>query len=167
MRKNLQVVAVVVTMALLAPAAVWAQQKGAIVLKSVAEVEVAEKNENGEMIVKRMGIDKVTKGPGDTVVFTTTYTNTGQQPATGVVITNPIDEHMTYIGGSAEGSDTRIEFSTDGGKTYNAPEKLMTKNAEGLERPARATEYTHIRWTQTRPLSPGGSGSVSFKAKIK
>jgi uncharacterized repeat protein (TIGR01451 family) len=157
----------VLALALLAPAAVWAQQKGAIVLKSVAEVEVTEKNDKGEKVVKRVDVEKATKAPGDTVVFTTTYTNTGQQPATGVVITNPIDEHMTYVDRSATGDNTRIEFSMDGGKTYNTPEKLTIKSAQGLVRPARAEEYTHIRWTLTKPLSAGSTGSVSFKAKIK
>lgn len=74
---------------------------------------------------------------------------------------------MTYIGGSAEGANTRIEFSTDGGKTYDTPEKLTMKNAQGLVRPARAEDYTHIRWTLTKPLSSGASGHVTFKAKIK
>lgn len=158
---------VVLALALLAPAAVWAQQKGAIVLKSVAEVEVAAKNDKGEMVLKRIDVEKATKGPGDTVVFTTKYTNTGKQPATGVVITNQIDEHMTYVDHSAEGSNTLVEFSIDGGKTYQTPEKLMIKTPQGLARPARAEDYTYIRWTQTKPLSAGGSGSVSFKAKIR
>ncbi len=164
MKKILQVV---LTLALLAPMAAWAQQKGAIVLKSVAQVEVAEKNQKGEKLVKRVDVAKATTVPGDTVIFTTHYTNTGKRPADGIVITNPIDEHMTYLDGSAEGNNTRIEFSTDGGKTYNAPEKLIIKNAQGMVRQARAEDYNGIRWTLTRPLPAGGSGSVSFKAKIK
>jgi uncharacterized repeat protein (TIGR01451 family) len=163
MKKILQVVLALV---LLAPMAAWAQQKGAIVLKSVAQVEVAEKNQKGEKSVTRIDVTKATTVPGDTVVFTTHYTNTGKRPATSVVITNPIDEHMTYIDGSAEGNNTRIEFSTDG-KTYNSPDKLMVKNAQGMVRQARGEDYTGIRWTLTKPLSAGGSGSVSFKAKIK
>jgi uncharacterized repeat protein (TIGR01451 family) len=154
-------------LALFLPAAAWTQQKGAIELKSVAEVDVTEKNEKGEMVKKRVEAATTKTVPGDTVIFTTYYTNQGKQPATAVVITNPIDEHMAYVEHSAEGSNTRIEFSTDGGKTYNSPEKLTVRNAQGLVRPARAEEFTHIKWTMTGPLSAGGSGSVSFKAKIK
>lgn len=42
----------IVLVLLLMPAAVWAQQKGTIVLKSVAELEVAQKNDKGEMVKK-------------------------------------------------------------------------------------------------------------------
>jgi uncharacterized repeat protein (TIGR01451 family) len=164
MQKILQVVLAV---ALLAPMAAWAQQNGAIVLKSVAQVEVAEKNQKGEKVVKHVDVSKATTVPGDTVVFTTHYTNTGKRPATGVVITNPIDEHMTYLDGSAEGKNTRIDFSTDGGKTYDAPEKLLVRNAQGTVRQAGAEDYTGIRWTLTKLLPAGGSGTVSFKARIK
>jgi len=167
MQKVLQAVLV---LALLMPAGAWAQQKqqkGTIALKSVAEVEVATTNAKGEKVVHRVNVDKATKGPGDTVVFTTTYTNTGKQPATGVVITNPIDAHMTYVDNSAQGHNTLIEFSTDGGKTYNTPEKLTITNNQGLSRPAKGADYTHIRWTLEKPLPSGGKGSVSFKAKIK
>jgi uncharacterized repeat protein (TIGR01451 family) len=162
-----RILQVVLALALLVPAAAWSQQKGAITLRSVAEVEVATTNAKGEKVVKRVDVEKATKGPGDTVVFTTHYTNTGKQPATGVVINNPIDQHMTYVERSAEGSNSRIEFSTDNGKTYGTPEQLTIRDGRGLERPARAQEYTHIRWTLNKPLSTGGTGSVSFKAKIK
>jgi uncharacterized repeat protein (TIGR01451 family) len=164
MQRMLQIV---LALALLLPAAAWTQQKGAIELKSVAEVDVTEKNEKGEMVTKRVEATKTKTVPGDTVLFTTHYTNRGKQPATDVVITNPIDEHMAYVDRSADGNNARVEFSTDGGKTYNAPEKLTITNAQGLVRPARAEEYTNIRWTLAKPLSPGGTGSVSFKAKIK
>ncbi|MGC1455090.1 MAG: hypothetical protein WA946_07885 [Nitrospirota bacterium] len=163
-----RILQVVLAMVLLAPMAAWTQQKSAIALKSVAEVEIAEKNEKGEKVIKRVDVAKAAATvPGDTVVFTTHYTNTGKQPATDVVITNPVDKNMTYLDNSAEGSNTRIEFSTDGGKTYSAPEKLMVKNAQGMVRQAGAEDYTGIRWTLTKPLTAGGTGSVSFKARIK
>jgi uncharacterized repeat protein (TIGR01451 family) len=164
MQRMLQVVLALV---LMAPMAAWTQQKSAIALRSVAEVEVAEKNEKGETVVKLVDVAKATTVPGNTVVFTTHYINTGKQSATSVVITNPIDENMIYLASSAEGSNTRIEFSTDGGKNYNAPEKLMVNNSQGMVRQARAEDYNGIRWTLTKPLSAGGTGSVSFKAKIK
>jgi uncharacterized repeat protein (TIGR01451 family) len=162
-----RILQVVLALALLVPAAAWTQQKGAITLKAIAEVEIAEKNEKGEKVLKRVDVGKATKGPGDTVVFTTQYANTGKQPATGVVIVNPIDEHMTYVERSAEGSNTRIEFSTDGGKTFGAPEKLTITDSKGMSRPSRGEDYRHIRWVLVKPLGGEGKGSVSFKARIK
>jgi uncharacterized repeat protein (TIGR01451 family) len=161
-----KIVQAVLILALLAPAAAWTQQKGALVLKSSAEVEVAATNDKGEKTIKRVDIEKAVKGPGDTVVFTTTYINTGKQPASGVVITNPIDEHMIYVDRSAAGNNTLIEFSIDGGKTYQEPGKLMV-SSQGLSRPVRGEDYTNIRWTIIKPVPAGEKGSVSFKAKIK
>lgn len=158
---------VVVTLALLIPASAWTQQKGAIELKSIAEVEVTEKNDKGEKVVKRVDVSKAVKAPGDIVIFTTRYTNTGNKPATNIVITNPVPEHMIYMDRSAEGGNTRIEYSVDGGKTYGMPEKLNVKNADRTVRNATAADYTHIRWTVIKPFTGGGTDTVSFRARIK
>ena len=43
----------------------------------------------------------VTVAPGDTLVYTLTYANTGNQGATGVVLTETIPAHATFDGGSS------------------------------------------------------------------
>lgn len=144
-----------------------AADKGAIELKSVAEVEVTTKNAKGEKEVKRVEAAKANVVPGEAVIFTTYYSNNGKEPASDIVINNPMPEHMLYIDGSAEGSGTKIEFSVDKGKSFGAPEILKVKDDKGKERPALASDYTHIRWTLSKPLAPGGKGSVSFRAKVK
>jgi uncharacterized repeat protein (TIGR01451 family) len=152
---------------LLLNTAAWAQQKGAVELVSVAEVEVSQKNAKGEQEVKRVEASKANVPPGETVIFTNYYTNKGQDAATGVVITNPIPQHMVYLDKSAEGAGSRIEFSVDGGKTYGPANKLVIRAGDGKERPAISSEYTHIRWTLVKPVARGGKGSVSFRAKVK
>ena len=160
--------AVIVMMALLLlPAAARAQQKGSIDLKSVAEVMVTETNAKGQKEVKRVEVSKAKVVPGDTVIFTTTYTNTGKQPADKVVITNPMPEHMDYIDQSAEGKGAKIEFSVDKGKTYGTPDKLMVTDAQGKARKAGPKDYTTIRWTLVKSVPPGGTGSVSFRARVQ
>lgn len=54
---------VVLVLALLLPAGAWAQQKGTIVLKAVAEVEVVTTNAKGEKTVKLADVEKTQKGP--------------------------------------------------------------------------------------------------------
>ena len=152
---------------LLMPAALPAQQKSAIQLTSVAEVEVTEKNAQGEKEVKRKDAALAKVVPGDLVIFTTRYVNTGKQPAANVTVMNPVPEHMTYIDKSAEGKGARIDFSVDGGKTYGAPDKLKVTDGQGRVRPALAKDFTHIRWILIAPLAPGGTGSVSFRAQLK
>jgi uncharacterized repeat protein (TIGR01451 family) len=151
---------------LLLSAAAWAQQKSPIELKSLAEVDVTTTNAKGEKEVKRVEAAKATVVPGDVVIFTNQYANTGDKPATDVVIRNAVPEHMIYVDGSAEGKGTRIEFSVDKGKTYGAPDKLTVTDAKGAKRKAAAQDYNNIRWTVEK-LPPGAKGSVSFRAKVK
>jgi uncharacterized repeat protein (TIGR01451 family) len=152
---------------LFVPAALPAQQKSVIQLTSVAEVEVTEKNAQGEKVVKRKEAALAKVVPGDQVIFTTRYVNTGKQPADNVTVMNPVPDHMTYVDKSAEGKGARIEFSVDGGKTYGSPNKLMVTDGQGRLRSAMARDYTHIRWVLTAPLAPGGTGSVSFRTQLK
>jgi uncharacterized repeat protein (TIGR01451 family) len=157
----------VVVALLLAPAMLRAQQKSAIELTSLAEVEVTEKDAKGEKVVKRKEASLAKVVPGDVVIFTTTYRNTGKQPATNVMITNPVPGHMVYVDKSAEGKGARIDYSIDGGKTYGLPDKLKVTDSQGRVRPALAQEYTVIRWVLSAPLAPGGTGTVSFRALVK
>lgn len=144
-----------------------AAEKGGIELKSTAEVDIVVKNDKGVNEVIRVEAASANIVPGDTVIFTTHYANLGNQPATAVVINNPISEHMIYVDGSAEGKGTRIEFSVDHGKTFARPDQLKIKTDAGKERQAAAAEYTHIRWTMTGELAKGAKGFVSYKGKVK
>jgi uncharacterized repeat protein (TIGR01451 family) len=152
---------------LVLPMTARAQQQGSIQLKSVAEAEVAVKGANGTKHVKRVDVSKAKIVPGDVVVFTTTYRNTGKKPAEKVEITNPVPEHMLYMDQSAEGKGMKIEFSVDKGISYGSPDTLMVLDAKGNKQPATILDYTNIRWTAVKPLAPGGKGTVSFKAKLK
>lgn len=154
-------------LALLLPAAALAQQKGAVQLLSLAEVEIKAKNEAGKEEIKRVPAASANVTPGDTVIFTNNYINNGDQPAESVVITNPVPVHMLYVDGSAAGENARIEFSVDKGKSYGLPGALIVILGEGKERPARPDDYTHVRWTLKKPVPPAGSGSVMFRAKVK
>ena len=158
---------VVLVLALLTPAAAWAQQKGSIELKSIAEVEITETNAKGEKEVKRVDTAKAKVVPGDIVIFSTYYTNISGKPAENVLITNPVPEHMLYMDRSAEGKGTTIEFSVNGGKSYSTPDRLIVTDASGKSRKAVASDYTHSKWTIIKPVAPGGKGDVSFKAKLK
>ena len=142
-------------------------QQGDIVVTSVAEVEVKEKTAEGTFETKRVEASKAKVVPGEIVIFSTRYVNKGKQSATGVVVTNPVPEHMTYVDKSAEGKGTKIDFSVDGGKKYAAPEQLQVTSKDGKVRPALPADFTHIRWTVIGPLAPGAGGSVSFRAQIR
>lgn len=132
-------------------------------LDAKVEREVEVVAENGEKTIERQAAEKVM--PGETVVYTITARNVGEKPATNVVITDPIPEHMNYTG-SVTGEGTRITFSVDGGKTYDVATALMVPEGEG-ERLAKPEEYTHIRWRFNDALEPGSAHSVEFRARLQ
>lgn len=153
-------------LALLLPMAAWAQP-GSVSLISVAEVEIKVKNDQGIEEIKRIPAASANVAPGDAVIFTNYYSNKGDKPADKVVVTNPVPNNMFYVDGSAGGKNARIEFSIDKGKTFGLPETLIISTDDGKERPARSTDYTHIRWTLTTAVPPGEKGEVAFRAKVQ
>ena len=163
MRKK---ILVVLSMLLLMSFQAKAADQGDIRLTSVSEIEVASANARGEKEVKRVAAAQANVTPGDIVIFTTYYANNSTQPASDIVINNPMPEYMLYMDKTAEGLGTKIEFSVDRGKSFGAPETLKITGEDGKERPSGPSDYTHIRWTLSDPLPAGGKGSVSFRAKV-
>jgi uncharacterized repeat protein (TIGR01451 family) len=165
---NYRKLAVVALVALFSAPQAWAQSKH-IELDAKVEREIEVVDENGQKTITRE--QAVTVMPGEVVVYTITARNVGEEPATNVVITDPIPEHMDYTG-SVQGDRTRITFSVDGGKTYDVATALMVPigkgkaNGEG-ERPAKPEDYTHIRWQLNDALEPGSALSVEFHARLQ
>ena len=157
----------VISMLLIFSAYASAVEKGSLALQSTAEKEIVTVDEKGKKETKLVPVSSTSVVPGDEVIYTISYENIGKEPATSVVITNPVPEHMTYIGGSAEVKGAKVDFSVDKGKIYAPAGKLTVKGADGKERSAGASDYTNIRWTLEKSLEKGRKGSVSFKAKVK
>ncbi|MGA1791425.1 MAG: hypothetical protein ACMUIM_08060 [bacterium] len=143
----------------------FAQEAGHIELKCLAESEIEVFNEKGEKEILRVKAAKVV--PGDAVIYTIYCTAIGQEPVNDIVINNPVPEHMAYEEGSALGDGSEISFSIDQGKTFDSPENLKVKDAEGNEHPAIAKEYTHIRWILKHDVKPGQTGQVCFRARLE
>lgn len=158
-----------VTLALVLTLVAWSARAGAeatgVEIKATAEVEVKVKGDDGAETVQRQPAQKVQ--PGSSVIYTLRAENKGQKPASDVVVTDPIPEHMDYVDGSASTNGAKVTFSIDGGKTYHPMEKLTVKGKDGLTRAALASELTHIRWQFEKPLAPGESRSVEFRARVE
>lgn len=142
-----------------------AQQQGTIEINNKAYKEVEVLNDLGEKEYKLVEPSKVL--PDDEIIYIITFKNIGDQPASNIRITDPIPNNSKYKKGSAFGAGTVIEYSIDGGKTYNKPELLKTKNASGAAVIAQTKDYTHIRWTYTGTLQPGEEGTVTFRTVIE
>jgi uncharacterized repeat protein (TIGR01451 family) len=151
--------------ALCSATAAFAQtpERGCIELKTVAEIQETFVDERGNEATRLVPAAKVV--PGDEVVWTIVANNVCATPAGDVAITNPVPQHMRYVGSSAFGPGADIVFSLDG-STFAAPEALVVAEADGTRRPARADEYSAIRWVLPRPMGPRESLVVRYRATV-
>lgn len=90
---------------------------------------------------------------GDEVHYTIRVRNPGRQPVRDVQVTKRMPFGLRYLAGSASGPASDIEFSADGGRSFQAKPP--------------AGEYTHVRWTLRRPLPPGASALLRFRATFR
>lgn len=148
---------------LLAP--VFALAANEIRFTSTAEIEVQQVNAKGEKVLVRQPATLLQ--PGQIAIYTNAFINTGKQPASSVVINNPVPADTEYLGGSATETGFDVVFSIDKGKSFGKPKELTVPDGKGGKRPAEAKEYTNIRWTMQAPLKPGATGVVEFRVRVK
>ncbi len=136
---------------------------GSLDVRTTVHKEEVTVDETGETVRKMVPAELVV--PGESVYYTITFRNVGEENADNVVITNPIAENLTYVDGSAFGPGTDIQFSADGGATFAAASDL-TVAENGRQRPATAEDYTHVRWVMQNNLEPGAQGTARFAAVL-
>lgn len=121
-------------------------------------------NAQGEEETRLVPADTVL--PGETVFYTITFTNVSNEVADRVVITNPIDESLVYLDGSAFGAGMDIVFSVDGGESFAAASEL-TVTDDGEVRAAEPRDFTHVRWVMRNDLAAGAQGTARFAAVLE
>jgi len=90
---------------------------------------------------------------GDEVHYTIRVRNPGKEPVRDVQVTKRMPFGMQYLPGSAAGPASDIEFSADGGRSFHAwPE---------------SADYSHLRWNLRRPLPPGATALLRFRATFR
>jgi len=143
-------------------------EKPELVLTLSAQKEAAVKGPDGKATTKWQ--DVKTGNPGDVIRYTIAYRNGGKTEARDATIVDPVPKGTTYIPGSAAGEGAEITFSLDG-KSFQAPPQLKyrVRQPDGSEAELLASPdmYTHIRWTLLKPVPSGGTGTVSFKVKVR
>lgn len=159
-----KIVSAIVTLAVLSLAAhAHAQEQGYLNVQTIVQKQEVIVNDAGETETRLVAADTVV--PGERVVYTNTFRNIGDEPADGVIITNPIDDNLTYVDGSAFGPGMDIQFSVDGGVVFASADDL-TVTEGGVERPAVAEDFTHVRWVMQSELAVGAQGMARFTAVV-
>ena len=99
-------------------------------------------------------LDQATAAPTVPLRYTIAYTSNGTTDAHGVVIVDSVPVETAYVTGSttASAAGTVVEWSHDGGATYDASE---------------AAPVTHVRFRLPSALAPGAGGSVSYRASVR
>lgn len=138
----------------------FAQDQGDIQIETAAYKEVEVKAEDGTASTKLLPVDRVV--PGDVVVYEIRYANSGEKPATDVAVNNPVPAEVAFV----EAVDPPTVVSVDKGKHFAALADLRVQAADGSSRPAQPSDVTNLRWT-IATLSPGGSGKIVYRVKVK
>ena len=139
-----------------------AQEPGHLNVKTIVQKEEVVVDAQG--VSQKRLVDAAKVVPGDEVVYTVTFENISAEPAENVVITNPLPEEMSYVEGSAFGPGAEILFSVDGAHFANPAELTVTEN--GMQRPAVADDFTHIRWVMSNEINAGAQGLARFRARL-
>jgi len=159
-----RIFAIAIAVMLLAPITAMAAPQVKIGIIAEKEVVVTE---NGQTVTKRVPATEA--APGETVIYTLTVANSGDEAATNVVVNDPIPEGTSYLPGSASNTEL-VTFSIDSGENFKKPSLLSYEitNPDGTreQRVASPEQYTHIRW-QIPEIAPGASQELSFQVKVK
>jgi uncharacterized repeat protein (TIGR01451 family) len=162
MRTFLKLAAVIL---MLMPLDAWAKPEVKVAITAEKEISVVE---NGRTVVKRVAAETVESK--QTIFYTLTVTNNGDEKATNVVLDNPLPDGTAYIAKSAFGTGTTILFSVDGGKHFDTPSRLtvtIKKNDGSMKKQsAGPDQYTDIRWTLDE-VTPGTNLTLGYQASVK
>ena len=143
---------------------ILAQSQSPVRFSNIAQKQVVSFDAKGNKQITLEDVDVMV--PGDTVVYTSTFTNIGNESVSNIVVSNPIPKNTEYQIFSAKGKSTVVTFSVDGGKTFAAPNQLTVVDESGKKQTAKPKDYTDIRWIYQGELPVGKTSSVSFQAKI-
>lgn len=100
--------------------------------------------------------------PGDLLVFSTNYRNTGTETVKDFVVTNPVPEAIRIGAQDAQS----LELSVDGGVVWGKLADLQVSDGKGGMRPAGVDDVTHIRWVFAT-LQPGARGTVTYRGTVR
>ncbi|MBC2670176.1 hypothetical protein ACFOON_09940 [Novosphingobium piscinae] len=104
--------------------------------------------------------DKVV--PGERLVFTTRYRNTGAKPIQNFVVTNPVPAAVVL----ADNTDRALVVSVDGGTSWGPLASLTVPDGAKGRRAAGPADVTHLRWT-IPVIAPGADGAVEYHATVR
>lgn len=135
-----------------------------VIAEQTVEIEVAVRTADGVDKIERMKAENVK--PGEAIIYSLHFRNDDNESADAVEFVMPVPIEVSYVENSALGNDASITFSADGGRDFVARGQLAIAE-NGVNRPAKNDEITHIKWKLNSSLAAGMSGKASYRAVVK
>lgn len=132
---------------------------GDVALKSDVKVDRVVKEDGKERHVLAPATKVL---PGDLVVFTTQYRNTGAKPVENFVVNNPLPPAVRL----ADDGFGNFDVSVDGGRSFGKLAALAVADGKGATRPAQAADVTHLRWV-IAAIAPGTGGTLEYHGIVR
>ena len=123
------------------------------------------KDKKGKTVKKWLKATKVV--PGDVVKYIDTITNDSDTVIKNAKISNPINQNLIFIEGSAVAEvKFSIMYSVDGGKHYAVPAKLFVIGKDKKKHSAQAKDYNAILFSVDEVPSHS-KVDVAFRVRLK
>ena len=107
---------------------------------------------------------------GDVIRYRLTLTNTTPKAIRQAVLLNRIPPRLELVAESnrVSRSDTQLDFSVDGGRTFSEHPVEEISTASGMtSRAIPSDRFTHIRWTLASWLAPGATITAQYNARLR
>ena len=142
-----------------------ATASGPVEVSAVVERLRRGKSRDGQVSSEFVAAGRVPAG--EELHYTIRVSNPGLKPVRDVQVTKRLPFGVRYVDGSAVGPSIKAEFSADGGTRFGPARDLRVAAAGQPDRPADPRDYTHVRWILQRPLAPGATALLRFRAHFE
>ncbi len=123
------------------------------------------KDKKGKPVKKWLKATKVV--PGDVVKYIDTITNDSDEVIKDAKISNPINQNLIFVEGSAiSKAKFSVTYSVDGGKRYAVPAKLFVIGKDKKKHSAQAKDYNAILFSVDE-VPAHSKVDVAFKVRLK
>ena len=132
-----------------------------LTVTATAEVRMEEPQPDGTLHWRFLPAGQLHQG--DEVFFTLAVRNATPVVAPDVTVTWPVPANTVYVPESASGPAAQIDYSVDGGRTFDRAGRLRVIDGSGGTRAATERDYTHLRWRLRYPLAPNAVALLRFR----
>ena len=153
--------------------AIQAQEKTPVSMSTASYQQVVVKDKKGNVLKDKKGkpVKKWVKAstviPGTVVKYVDTITNDTDEVLTDARVSNPINENLLFVEGSAASkAKFSVKYSVDGGKHYGLPAQLFVIGKDKKKHQAQAKDYNAIEFVVAQ-VPAHSKVDVSFKVKLK